>query len=437
MLDQTNPTPPQADAWTPRRVAVATLVVLAIVGAFFILFRFRLVFFSLFTAIVLSTALKPAVDKLTGWGLPRPLSVTLISLILLVLVVVLLITTAPMIVEQWATITALIGDWYSDLRRALIGSESLLIRRIARQLPLFLPLTWPVAAAETGDAPATDMIEQAFVIGRLVIQNLLVIITVGILTIFWVLEGDRAIRFVLMAVPTQHRESTREFITEVENKVGAYTRGLVVLCTIIGLMALVSYMIIGLPNVLLLAILAGIMEAVPLVGPLLGAIPAVAVAASTDPSKVIWVIVATAIFQALENNLIVPRVMNRAVGVSPVAGLLAFIAFGTIFGFVGALLAIPLAAVIQLTLSRFLFRSNPIEQSPLSGRDAISTLRYETQDLMVDVRKQIRQKDTELDEGTDQIEESMEAIAQDLDSVLAQLENKGRTNGSASVRQMP
>jgi hypothetical protein len=204
----------------------------------------------------------------------------------------------------------------------------------------------------------------------------------------------------------------------------------VILCSIIGGMALVAYLIIGLPNVLLLALFAGIMEAIPLIGPTLGAVPAVMVAASTDQTKVIWVIAATVIIQALENNLIVPRVMNRAVGVNPVASLLAFIAFSSIFGFAGALLAVPLAAVIQIALQNFLFKPNPVEQEPPARRDAVSALRYEAQDLVVDVRKQIRTKEGELDSHNDQIEDALEAVVQDLDSILAQVENNRQAIGS-------
>jgi predicted PurR-regulated permease PerM len=250
----------------------------------------------------------------------------------------------------------------------------------------------------------------------------MLILGVALLAGFWTLEGERGIRLILAAVPQQQRESAREFIDEVEDRVGAYTVGLVLLTIIIGFMSLIAYAIIGLPNFFLLAIIAGAMEAVPLVGPLLGAIPALIVAAAYDPSKVIWVIIATIIIQAAENNLIVPRVMKKAVGVNPVASLLAFIAFGSIFGLIGALLAIPLAALIQIVLRRFLFETAVTEQTPVIGRDAVSILRYEAQELIQDVRKQIREKEVESEEHTDVVEDSVEAIVQDLDSILAEVE---------------
>ena len=96
----------------------------------------------------------------------------------------------------------------------------------------------------------------------------------------------------------------------IETKVSAYIAGQGVLMLAVGGMALAAYWAIGLPYVLVLALVAGLMEAVPLVGPLLGAVPAGLVALSLGPDKLVWVIVVTLIIQQLENSLLVPRVMR-------------------------------------------------------------------------------------------------------------------------------
>jgi predicted PurR-regulated permease PerM len=209
-------------------------------------------------------------------------------------------------------------------------------------------------------------------------------------------------------------------VATIEGKVGNFIIGQTLLCGIIGGLALIAYTLIGLPYALLLAFLAGIMEAIPVVGPVLGAVPAVLVALSLDSSKVIWVIVASVIIQQLENSLLVPRIMNRAVGVSPLVTLLALIAFSSLFGVIGAVIAIPMAAVIQLLLERYLLEPNAIEPETTNGRDRFSVLRYETQELVQDVRKQVRKKEEVASADSDQVEDSLEAIALDLDSLLAQ-----------------
>ncbi len=432
-MEQTNQAT-RSTSWTPKRIALTTLAVLGVAAAFWIVFRFRLVFFSLFSAIVLSTAIEPAVKRLSRMGIPRPVSIIIISLLLLALVVFLISNFAPLLIEQWATITSLVSGWYQDLRETLLESTSLLVRRVARQLPATLPLTLPTPSVEQAvEESSLDLVQRAFDVGSAILRSILIVLAVALLTAFWVLDGEQATRLMLMGLPPDRRENIREFIEEIQEKVGGYTRGLIYLSLIIGTMATVSYVIIGLPNAIFLGVIAGIMEAVPLVGPILGAIPAVLVAISTDPSKIIWVLIATAILQGLENNFIVPRVMNRAVGINPVASLLAFIAFGSIFGFVGALLAIPLAAVIQLTLNRFLFKAPMSEQQQPAGRDRFSTLRYEAQDLAQDVRKQVRDKDTKLDDRADEMEDTVEALVQDLDSILATAETEIQTVGRGVI----
>lgn len=410
--------------WTPRRVMLATLTVLGVVILFALLIRFRLVFFSLFTAIVLSTAFKPLINFMARRGMSRAVSIILIALLLLGLLIVLAVTVVPLLAQQGTTLTILVSGWYREARQALMESPSMLLRRIARQLPFFLNTTLPAPSVEGAVEENTiDLVQRAANITTIVLRGVLVTLNTLLLTSFWILEGERAKRFLLMAFQPPRRDVLRDLLDEMENKVGSYTRGLGILSFIIGAVATIAYMIIGLPNALLLGIIAGVMEAVPLVGPTLGAIPALLVAATVDPTKLVWVIVATVVIQTLENNLIVPRVMDRAVGVNPVVSLLAFLAFGSIFGFLGALLAIPLAAVIQIALRRFVFRTSTSEGAPtILRRDAVSALRYETQDLAEDVRKQVRDKETELDKETDQVEDSIEAIVSDLDSILAQVE---------------
>lgn len=424
--------PSQDTEWTPRRVALATLVVVGVAAAFWMVIHFRVVFFSLFIAIVLSTAIAPLVIGMGRLGIPRALSIILISLLALLMIVAAFIIVVPLISEQWFTISALMSQWYENFHKMLVISPSLMIRRLGYQMPAILPLAAPTpsptpqadTASQTG-----NLVTQAFAIGGLVVHDFIMATAVLLLTGLWILEGDIATRFFLMAAPAQRREGIRTFLTDIEQKVGAYTRGLLILTVIMGALAGIAYAIIGLPNVLLLGIAAGAMEIVPLVGPALGAIPALLVAASTDPNKVVWVLAAYVIIQLIESHLVVPRVMDRAVGVNPVASLLAFVAFGAIFGFLGAVLAVPLAAVIQLVLNRFVFSTAALDASATIGRNTISTLRYEAQNLMLDVRKQVREKGDEVSARSDRVEDAMEAIAQDLDSILAREE--GAAGGSA------
>jgi hypothetical protein len=112
--------------------------------------------------------------------------------------------------------------------------------------------------------------------------------------------------------------------------------------------------------------------------------------------------------------------MDRSVGVNPVVTLLALLTFTSFLGLPGAILAVPLAAIFQMLVDRFLLGPDAVEQEPPAGRDYINRLRYETQGLVQDIRKQIRRKGQDPVRGTDGIRDEIEAIARDLDSILAQ-----------------
>jgi predicted PurR-regulated permease PerM len=170
------------------------------------------------------------------------------------------------------------------------------------------------------------------------------------LAYYWTLDQERAVRSLLLLAPAGRRDGIREFFDIARAKVGQYVRGVTILCLVVGTLSFVAYALIGLPDALMLGILAGLFEAIPLIGPVLGALPAVLIALSDDPSKVVWVIAAAAGIQVLENTFLVPRVMKHAVGVHPFVSLLALAAFASLFGVPGALLAIPMAAVCSSSL---------------------------------------------------------------------------------------
>ncbi|HDQ70725.1 MAG TPA: AI-2E family transporter [Chloroflexi bacterium] len=406
--------------WTFRRVAQATLILVAVALSFWLLYRFKQVIFILFIAILLGTVIRPAVAWLHRRGLPRIAGIMLIYVLLLALLAGFVLLLFPLIVEQGATIVAAIPDYYQSLRERVLEYSHPLIVRLSEFLPETLPSlglvqqTGPEMIASAGQA--LGYVTSAVKIGFIAIIIL-------VLTFYWTLDGPQTIRSLLALLPKGQRESTSELIAAMETKVGAYIAGQGILCLVVGVMALVAYLLIGLPNALVLALLAGAMEAVPMIGPLLGAVPAALVGLSIAPAKLIWVIVATTIIQQLENNLLVPRVMRKAVGVNPFVSLLALFAFGSLFGVAGALMAIPIAAILQLLFNRFIFNPASAETEVAPGRDYASRLRYEAQDLAQDLRKQARLKKggSELQvKQTDQIMDEIETLATDLDALLAQ-----------------
>jgi predicted PurR-regulated permease PerM len=398
----------------------ATLVVASVILGFWLLYRFHQVVFILFIAIVIGTVIRPAVAWMHQRGLPKIAGVILVYIVLLIALTGFLLLLFPLIVEQSTTISAASAGYYQNLREWLVHYPNQLIVRLSEFIPATLPSLKPVQQSGQDVMASAG---QALGYITVATRAIFIAIVILVLAFYWTLDGTRIIQSFLLLVSQDRRESISELISEMETKVGSYIAGQGLLCLIIGAMALIVYLLIGLPNALVLALLAGVLEAIPMVGPLLGAIPAAMVAFSIAPDKLIWVIVATIIIQQLENSLLVPRVMRKAVGVNPFVTLLAIFAFSSLFGIAGALMAIPMAAIIQLLLNRFVFHPSAMEPEVSTGRDHASRLRYEAQDLVQDLRKQARLKKGGSDlriKQIDQVMDEIETITTDLDALLAQ-----------------
>ncbi len=411
-------TPLQVPAIPPRYIVLGTVAVLSVALGFWLIIREQIVIFSLFEAIVISTAIGPAVEWLNRRGLPRAAGVVVIYLGLLALVVALVLLLAPLIAEQGATIAQRFGSIYVNFIETVRLSPSRLIRRLAWRLPSDVPgVVPPVSDPEV---TTLDTVARALAYLNLTGGGLFVFVAVLLLAFYWTVERERVLRFLLLLAPRPRRDDFRDLFLAAEAKVGAYIRGISILSVIVGGLAFAAYLLLGLPYALLLGLVAGLFEIVPVIGPALGVLPAVLVAFAVDPTKAVWVLAIFGGIQALENTFLVPRVMGHTVGVSPVVTLLALVAFGTLFGIPGTLLAIPLAAIIQLLLDRYVLVGRPVEEAPPPGRDRLSVLRYEAQELVADARKQLREKSTlALDDESDAVDDAIEALAADIDSLLA------------------
>jgi predicted PurR-regulated permease PerM len=422
-------TTPPGYEWTFRRVVGATLVFSLVAFCFWLIFRFYQVVFILFIAVVIGTVLRPLANWLAQRGIARMASVILVYLAILLFVAGFIWLLFPLIFKQGATLLGEVPAYYQGLRAWLVDSPSELFQRLGAYLPSSLPRLFTTAAGDQSPMTSAEMASGYVTLAARLIFTTIVVLA---LTLYWTLDGPRIIRSLLLLVSQERREAMNNLVSAMEASVGYFIIGQGVLCLSIGAMALVAYLLIGLPNAFVLAIAAGVMEAVPMVGPALGAVPASLVALSISPNKFIMVIIASIVIQQIENTLLVPRIVRRTVGVNPFVTLLAIFAFSSLFGIAGALMAIPMAAVIQLLLNHFVFQPTTVELEPSEGRDYASRLRYETQDLIQDLRKQARHKKGGSDEKIVRIEQVMdeiETITANLDTLLAQTNSNHTETG--------
>ena len=364
-----------------RRVSLATVAIAAVVGLFYLFLAFNNVVFLLFVAIVISTAIKPVVDWMHRHGLPRPLGIVLVFLLIMALIALLIALVAPLVADQIARIAEALPQVYRTLRdRMLTMPSRRAIWSLAMELPPELPLLGQEPALEASDQETVVAVNQLFQAGNVALRSLLVITVVLLLSFYWTLEGPRIKQAILVVVPMERREDGRELISTIEDRLGRFIVGQGMLMASIGTLSLVAYLLIGLPYALL----------------------------------------ATLVIQQLENNILVPRIMSRAVGVNPLVTLLAFIALSGLFGIIGALVAVPIAAVVQLLLNRFVLEPEAMMEKEPEGRDYLSRLRYETQEFVKDVRRRVQVQADEEEEEEQALVDSLEAIASELDRILAQ-----------------
>jgi predicted PurR-regulated permease PerM len=333
---------------------VATLVVALVVTS-------RLVAL-VFIAILLASALAPLVDMLRAKApFGRATSAGVLFLGVAVLVIVLgsiVVTTAlsqvsdigdrlPSMIKSAKTST---GELQPAALGAAAGALLDALDRLVRK----------------GPAPTAD---QVILAGLTIVEILAAVTTVITLIYFWLLERARLQRFVLAFLPLDRRGGAREAWNDVEDLLGRWVRAQLVLMVLMGVATGVAYTILGVPGALVLGLIAGLFEAVPIVGPLLGAVPALLVAATVRPELILAVAVVYAIVQIAESNIVVPIVMRNTIGLSPFIVLVSLLLGAGLGGLVGAFLAIPIAASAEIILERLQNREVPVGLEPGSAAD--------------------------------------------------------------------
>jgi len=400
--------------WDARTIWFANLVVLAVVVCFALLFRFAGALFILFAGISVGMAVRPGVEWLRRHGVTRWVGALALYAVLGCLAAGVLVLAVPLLIEQGESLLARAPHQIERLRNELLSSQSHTLQRIA----------WYVPAAPDHGGMATLDVTTLLRYGAALGRNLFIVASVLLLGFYWTLEGDRRVRALALFAPFERRRAIRSLLTDVEHTVGAYLRGQSLVCLVIGVLAFVSYRALGVPHAGIVGLIYALGEAVPVVGPIIGTVTACAVAASVNPSLVFAVIIVAISLQLFENYLVIPRVMGRTVGTSPLVTLLAITAFGSVLGISGAILAIPMAAIVQLLLYRFWLGAEAQHAAPPIGRDRLSAVRYEVNEVIVDLRRLHRVRGSRRPASTERVEDAVEGIAHDLDRLLAEREGR-------------
>ncbi|MBA2384094.1 MAG: AI-2E family transporter [Actinobacteria bacterium] len=319
---------------TAKRAAVATLVVGGIVALALALWKLRLLVALLFLAFILAAAMRPTVNALARRRIPRPAGVALHYVVLIGFVVALLWAVVPRAIDQ---IDAALGDLPST--RTELGEQARDSTGIRHDVLLGVQ-------RRLEDLPSgEELVDPALEVTLTVFEIALGIFFVLASAAYWVFERDRAEDLVCSLLPRPRRKKVRDTWNLIDTKLGAYVRGQAVLIVLVGAALSLVFRGIGLPYWLLVGAFGGLVEIVPVVGPLTAGALAVGVGLTVSWQTALAAGLAVLVVRLVEDYLVIPRVLGDAVGLTPLVVLVAVTACGLLFGGFAVILAIPLAAV--------------------------------------------------------------------------------------------
>jgi predicted PurR-regulated permease PerM len=324
---------------TRQTVVLAVGVSLAGLVSLWVLYLVRHVLLVLYVAVLFAVGFSPAVrwleQRLAGRRIPRWAAILVLYLGFLAAVTGICLIVLPPLFRQASELQTALPSYIDQMQSFLIArgviSHNYTWSELVQQMPSpGMALTSVVQAVQ----------------GALGVLGAL--LTVLILPVYLLLESKALQVGLVRLFPRDRRLQMGRVIQDVGVKVSAWVGGQILLSLIIGSTAALGLWLLGVPYFYVLALLAGIGELIPIVGPIIAAVPAVLVALTVSTQTGLFTVIYFTVQQFVENHFLVPRMMERQVGVSPVTVIVALLIGSELMGLVGALLAVPTAAIIQV-----------------------------------------------------------------------------------------
>ena len=325
---------------TAKKAAISTLVAVAIVVAALALWKIKVVIGLLFLGFVIAAAMRPGVDWLARYRVPRGFGVLLHYLALFGLIAVFLALVVPDAVRQVeAAVTAAPSS--TGIKHEILSS----VEKYLKRLP----------SARSLVHPAINVTKKAF-------EILIGIFFAFAVAAYWIFERDRAVDLFTSLLPRPRRKVVRDTWWLIDMKLGAFVRGQVLLIVFVGIVLSLAFWLDGMPYWLLLGGFAGVVEIVPVVGPLAAGVVAVGVGLTVSWQVALGAAIAVIVLRQLEDYYIAPHVLGSAVGLSPLVVFISVTAIGLLLGAFYVLLAIPIAVVLATLFDVILRDKNPADE---------------------------------------------------------------------------
>ena len=336
---------------TALRAFVSAVVVGSVVVLALALWKLKLILALLFLGFIVAAAMRPGIEALRRRGVPRPVGILVHYAGLLALIAALLWAVVPRALDQVQTALGDLPLTRSDLRQEASESSGLRSRvlvEIEQRLER-LPRV-------------ENLVEEGAEVGLVAVEVFIGSFFVLATAAYWIYERKRAEELVCRLVPRKHAKTVRDTWELIDLKLGAYVRGQGLLIAFVSLVLSLVFWAIGLPFWLLVALFAGVVELVPVIGPLAAGAVAVGVGLTESVGVAVAAGVAVLLVRLLEDYIVIPRVLGEAVGLSPLIVLASVAGSAVLFGGFAVLLAIPLAAVVATLVDVVVLNKDPAEE---------------------------------------------------------------------------
>jgi predicted PurR-regulated permease PerM len=333
-----------------RDVARGALVLMGVGLAAYFLWLLREILFLLFLAVMVATAIEPLVNRLRRGPFTKGSGTMTVYVAILLAIATPMYFAFPSLAAQTAAFAENLPERLQTLRPY---AEQIPLKPVREGLLGALDLG-PRALESPPPSEPGEAVENVASAAASAAHTVFNFLTVFVLAFYWILERTAIKRIVLKGVGPKWAANTNAAWIEVEEKLGGWVRGQLLLMLSMAVMAGIGYVVIGLPSPFLLAVIAGLAEIVPILGPFIAFAPAVLVALTISPATALVVILFAFVIQQLESYVLVPRIMGHTVGISPMTVFLGILIGASLYGIPGALLAVPVAGAAQVILAHIL-----------------------------------------------------------------------------------
>ena len=336
---------------TARKAFVATLVAVSVIAVALALWKLKIVIALVFFGFVVAAAMRPGIDRLAEHRIPRPVGLGLHYLVLAGAIALLLWVVVPRAVNQVGQALGSVPTSRQELKQQAkhstgIKHEFLVgVQKRLKKLP-----------------HAGDLVHGAVAIGLKAFEVLIGIFFVFATAAYWIFERERAIGLVTSLVPRKHRRVVRDTWELIDLKLGAFVRGQLLLIAFVATLLSASFWAVGEPFWLLLGVAAGVVEIVPVIGPIAAGALAIGVGLTESWHVALAAGIAVLAVRLLEDYIVIPRVMGHVTGLSPLLVLVGVTAIGLLFGGFYVLLATPFLAVLATLVDVIVRDKDPAEE---------------------------------------------------------------------------